>query len=186
MPKEKKNVIADTVLCDTDDMKDCEKIIGIEKVIYMLVYCPFAEIPKRVKKRNESGDKDEERTLRQAITQITDMFDLSLRRTSKSIDFITKKNIKKTLKLLKKEMMQERKRKKKPKTKKQIKKTIKSFKKRLYCGNKKLRKKNLVYITPKETKKIQYQAVIINCSHQGPIQSAKRIVNTIKSNILRR
>lgn len=107
------NIIGDTVLRDKDDMRDYQKIFaGYPRMIFALVFCPLRKISQRVDARNRSGNKDEERSLYQAVWQFAHMFKVTPKRTSRTIDSYTRKDLSAVFRILKKEMILENKTKK--------------------------------------------------------------------------
>lgn len=129
--KKDKNVVADLVMRDDQDIKECLEVLKRDKIIHILVYCPLGEIVERVEKRNRSGNKDDERSLHQAVDQFPDMFLLSNKPSSKDLDAITKKELERIFKKLKKELNDEnRQNKAKGKHQKNISEIIRSMKKR--------------------------------------------------------
>jgi len=124
-------VIADLVMRDDQDIKECLAVLKRDKIIHILVYCPLTEIVERVEKRNRAGDKDDERSLHQAVDQYPDMFIISNKPSNKDLDVITKKELERILKKLKKELSDEnRKNKAEGKHQKNIPEIIRSMKKR--------------------------------------------------------
>ncbi len=171
-----KHVIGDTVLRDDQDIKEYKEIIGNgEKIICAMVYCPAIEIPRRVEARNISGNKDEERTLYQAIAQIPDMFSMTTKQTNKTIDSITKKDVNEMLKPLKKELEDDNKKKRKEgKKEDNIPKTLQALRKELEP-----KKGKISYIQPK----MPHDIVAINSRKNGPAVAAEKIVDHIVGRI---
>ncbi len=167
-----KNVVGDTVLRDDQDIKEYKSIIGKDdKTICALVYCPAVEVPRRVEARNLSGNKDEERTLYQAISQIPDMFAITSKATVQTIDSVTKKEVEQILKPLKKELEKDNKKKRKEgKKEDNVKKTIQVLRSELYP-----KKGKTAFIQPK----MKHDVVAINSRQNGPAVAADKIVDCI-------
>jgi len=70
-----KNVFVDTVQFD-DKYEKYSAILGHDKVIKVLVYCPLDVIIERVAKRNQSSDENEKRSIGQAFGQFPAIYKL--------------------------------------------------------------------------------------------------------------
>ncbi len=168
-----KNVIGDTVLRDEQDIKEYKTIIGKgDNIICAMVYCPAAEITRRVEARNLSGNKDEERTYYQAIAQIPDMFTLTSKPTDQTIDAINKQEVEAMLKPVKKELEEDNKKKRKEgKKEDNIPQTMKSLRTSLMPK----KGKKYTYIQPK----MKHDVVAINSRHNGPAAAAQKIADYV-------
>lgn len=168
-----KHVIADAVLRDDQDMKDYKNIIGKgDTFVFVMVYCPAIEITRRVQARNLSGNKDEERTLYQAIAQIPDMYTLTKKPTKQTIDSITKSDVEEMLKPLKEELIKDNKRKRKEgKKEDNVPHTLQVLRSSLvpYKGSKR------AYLQPK----MPHDLVAINSRRNGPIVAAQKITDYV-------
>jgi tRNA uridine 5-carbamoylmethylation protein Kti12 len=70
-----KNVFVDTVQFDEHYDHYCS-ILNNKKTLKILVYCPLDVMVDHVEKRNKSNDKQERRTLSQALPQFKDIYKL--------------------------------------------------------------------------------------------------------------
>jgi guanylate kinase len=172
LANEGKYIIADTVLRDEQDIKEYKAIIGKGKrIICAMVYCPAIEVPRRVEARNLSGDKDEKRTMYQAIAQIPDMFTITKRPTKHTIDQITKKEIEQMLNPLKKELENDNKKKRKEgKKEDNIPHLLHSLRSALAP-----KKGKYSYIQPK----MHHDVVAINSRRDGPAVAAQKIADHV-------
>ena len=73
---QKGNIIIDTVFDFADNYDQFSKIMGDNKIIKVLVYCPLDIIEERVEKRNLSGKPEEQRTAFQAFIQFPAIYKL--------------------------------------------------------------------------------------------------------------
>jgi predicted kinase len=167
-----KNVIGDTVLRDDQDVKEYKTVVGKgKKNICALVYCPAREITRRVEARNLSGNKDEERTLYQAIAQLPDMFTITKKQTKKTIDSITKRELEAMLKPLKKELEDDNKKKRKEgKKEDNVPETLRTLRAELSP-----KRGDCVYLQPK----MKHDVAAINSRAKGPAAAAQKIADFV-------
>ncbi|KKQ49269.1 MAG: hypothetical protein US69_C0007G0018 [candidate division TM6 bacterium GW2011_GWF2_38_10] len=172
------NVVGEVAIRDKDDMRIFKRILGnkqrkvIEHFYLAMVFCPLKEIVRRVEKRNRSGDKDEKRSIYQAVWQFAHMFKVTKCKTKKTIDSYTKKDLEKILKSLKQELIVENKKKhKKDEKKDDIADILTTMRKALSP-----KKGRVAYLEPR----FAHDLVVVNKGNNGAQQIAKIICSAVK------
>src|SRR3990167_4838001 len=98
-----KNVFVDTVEFD-QNYEIYSEILGHNKVVKILVYCPLDVIIEHVEKRNLSSDQQEHRLLNQAFTQFAQIYKLQDSDNEMVVDRISSARIKMALDKAKEEV----------------------------------------------------------------------------------
>lgn len=94
-------ILVDTVQYELGYEK-YDEILG-KQVVKILVYCPLSDILKRVKKRNQSGDEGELRSVVQAFKQFFNLYKMKKELCEEVIDIIHTSTIKNVLREIKRE-----------------------------------------------------------------------------------
>jgi chloramphenicol 3-O phosphotransferase len=100
-----KNVFVDTVQFD-DKYEKYSAILGHDKVIKVLVYCPLDVIIERVAKRNQSSDENEKRSIGLAFGQFPAIYKLQESMNETVVDRIKTNRMQQAIKLVDLEVRQ--------------------------------------------------------------------------------
>ena len=176
--REGKNVVGEVPIRDKDDMRIFKRILGnkhrkvLDHFYLVMVFCPLKEIVRRVEKRNRSGDVDEKRTIYQAVWQFSHMFKVTKKKTPKTIDSYSKKDLEKMLKALKQELIAENKKKRKRDEKEDdVDDILETMRKALSPV-----KGRVAYLEPR----FAHDLVVVNTGKNGARQIAKKISTAVQ------
>ncbi len=161
------NIIVDTVIATQANRRLMEDIFG-DKLHIVLLYCPINEIIARLESRNSLGTKEEQRTYRETLIGILDIYTINKESTGSNIDTCSRGDIEAILAKVAQELITQE------TAHRETDLIMRSLRAQLDCQEA-IALETCYYITPKE----QYNFWIINTFAKTPRGSAQETVDRI-------